>query len=94
MAILPVTFTLKGGHVLRGRASAAGGKVALVLARRTSGYRFVLAGSRLDLSSLDTGNHDLMVAFVIGGTNFVQERNLVAKRNVLRLPPRKKKKKS
>ncbi len=86
MAILSATLAMKGSGHLRGQAALAGGRLRLDLARHLGGYRFTLTGSRLDLSSLNTGNRDLTVALVISGTNFVQNRNLAGKRNVFKLP--------
>ncbi len=92
MQIIAADLPMKGHGHLRGRAPVAGGVLTLVLNRRAGGYRFTLTGKHLDLSTLDTGNRDLTVALVIGGTNFVQNRNLAGKRNVFKLPRKNKRK--
>ena len=94
MAVLAADVPLKGRGRLRGHASLAGGKLTLTLSPHGSGYRFTLAGQRLDLSSIDTGNRDLTVALVIAGTSFAQNRNVIGKRNVFKLPHKTKKAKA
>jgi DNA-binding beta-propeller fold protein YncE len=89
MHVIAARLVMKGRRRLRGRAPAAGGILGLDLAPRPRGYRFTLTGKRVDLAPLDTGNRDVTVAFVISGTNFVQNRNLAGRRTVFRLPRRR-----
>jgi hypothetical protein len=95
MAILTTAVPMKGGRQLRGRATLAGGKLALTLSPHAGGYRFKLVAQHLDLSTIDTGNGDLTVALVVDGANFVQNRNLTGnKKNVFTLPRKGKSKKA
>jgi hypothetical protein len=79
---------MKGkGKRFNGKSTEGGGVVALVISAAKGGiYRFAAAGTRLDLSALDTGNRDLTVSIEVSGVQFVKNRNLTGKRNVLKLP--------
>jgi sugar lactone lactonase YvrE len=87
MAIYEQTIALDArGRRFRGRVKDGRGSVVLTLRRTGDGFRLSAIGKRLDLSALDTGNRDVTVALVAGGTNCVQNRNLAGKSRVLKLP--------
>jgi DNA-binding beta-propeller fold protein YncE len=87
MAIVSHTLKVKGhGRRITGRARSSQGRIRVTLVRLSGGrYRFKATGKRVDMSELDSGNRDLMVAFEIGDATFAHSRNLVGKRNVFRI---------
>jgi len=99
MAILEQQLAAHGNGK-RFSGPAAGGTLSLVLKPKNGGFRFTLKGKGLDLSTLDTGNRDLTVAIEIGKTGdfaaaqFVQNRLVAGKKNVLTLPKKKKRQKA
>jgi hypothetical protein len=95
MMIAERTLTMHGSAR---RASGHDGGLSLVLRRKGDGFSFTAKGKGSDVALLDTGNPDLTVAIEFAKTGdfaqaqFVQNRNLVGKKNVLSLPKNKKKK--
>jgi hypothetical protein len=58
------------------------GTLKVSLKRKKSGdYKLVAKGKKADLSTLQNGSRDVSVAVVVGGTQLVQNRLLVAKKN-------------
>ncbi len=96
MMIAERTLTMKGSA---NHASGHDGGLSLVLRHKGGGFSFTVKGKGADVALLDTGNPDLTVAIEFAKTGdfaqaqFVQNRNLVGKKNVLTLPKNKKKKK-
>jgi hypothetical protein len=94
MAVLEQSVTARGkGRRFSG--PAAGGVLALALKPKGGGFAFTLKGKKLDLSTLDTGNRDLTVAIELAksgdfaAAQFVQNRTLSGKRNVFKLPKKR-----
>jgi hypothetical protein len=84
-----VPMVAKGSRFV-GKAPVGDGAVSLTLVKKKDGtYRFVLVGKRLDLATLDTGNPDVTVAFVVGDAQFVRNRTLVQKKQTYGLPKKK-----
>lgn len=58
------------------------GQLNVSLKRQKSGaYKLVVKGKKADLTALQNGQHDVTVAVVVGGTQFVQNRLLVEKKD-------------
>jgi hypothetical protein len=95
MAVLEHAF--REGTARRLKGAVAGG--SLVLTRKPSGgdTRFTLKGKGLDLAALDTGNRDFTLAIEVGklgdfaSAQFVQNRVLTGKKNVFKLPKKRRK---
>jgi DNA-binding beta-propeller fold protein YncE len=89
MVILSRSINMRG----RGRRTvgrSADRRVRVVLQGiRGGGFRFTAEGKRVDIVDLDTGNRDLSVAFEIGPVTFASNRNLAGKKNVFKLPRRR-----
>jgi DNA-binding beta-propeller fold protein YncE len=92
MVIVETPLAMRGSaRRARGRAKVGKGSITVVLKRLRNGdWRLAGAGRRLDLSSLDVENRDLMVALELGETAFVKNRTLTGKKRVFKLPRRKK----
>src|SRR5262249_16126096 len=95
MMIAERTLTMHGSAK---HASGHDGGLSLVLRRKGDGFSFTAKGKRADVPLLNTGNRGLAVAVEVAKTGdfpqaqFVQNRNLAGKKNVLTLPKNKKKK--
>jgi DNA-binding beta-propeller fold protein YncE len=95
MMIAERTLTMHGSAR---HASGHDGGLSLVLRRKGAGFSFTAKGKGADVALLNTGNPDLTVAIEFAKTGdfaqaqFVQNRNLAGKKNVLTLPKNKKKK--
>ncbi|HEV7734774.1 MAG TPA: hypothetical protein VGR62_21570 [Candidatus Binatia bacterium] len=85
MVSRPLEMRGKGKRFTGGVADA-GGKLKVVLRRSGDGFKFVVTLKGADVAQLDTGSRDLSVTVEMGGTQFVRNRNLVLKKNVLKLP--------
>jgi len=77
------------GPTFIGKSTDGGGAVSLTLRAKRGGYRFVLVGKGIDLTSLDTGNPDLTLSFVVGEVQFVRNRTLVPRKQFYVLPRKK-----
>jgi hypothetical protein len=92
MVIVEHRLTMRGNG---NRSTGRDGGISLLLKRTPKDVQFVLKGKGTDLAALDTGNRDLTVAIEIGKTGdfasaqFVQNRNLVGKKNVYTLPKKR-----
>jgi hypothetical protein len=81
-------------HGSRGKQDS----LSLVLRRAGDNYKFILKDKGGDLAPIDTGSQDLTVSIEFGKTGdfaaaqFVQNRVLAGKKNVLTLPKNKKRK--
>jgi hypothetical protein len=97
MAILEQTLESSNGRRFRG-AAMGGGALSLAVKSKANGSTFMLKGKGLDLSTLDTGNRDVTIALEFGKTGdfaaaqFVQNRVVTGKKNILTLPKKSKKK--
>src|SRR5262245_12016713 len=92
MVIVERMLTLRrSGNRFKGRD----GGLSLALRRKGDGFAFTVSGKGPDVSVLSSGSQDLTVAFEFGKTGdfaqaqFVQNRNLVGKKNVFTLPKKK-----
>src|SRR5262249_4841818 len=74
------------------RTTGHAGELSLMIRRSHDGFAFVLKGKGGDLANLNAGDRDLTVAIEFGKTGdfattqFVQNRVLTGKKNVLTLP--------
>jgi DNA-binding beta-propeller fold protein YncE len=79
------------------RSRGKQGSLSLVLRRAGGNYKFILKDKGSDLAPIDTGSQDLTVSVEFGKTGdfaaaqYVQNRILAGKKNVLTLPKKKKK---
>ena len=73
---------VRGGRRRFGhRSCGSGARIAIHFRRtRTGEYRVVATGRRTDLAAINNGAHDLTVAVVAGGTQFVRNRILTARK--------------
>jgi hypothetical protein len=94
MVILEHTFA-GDSKPNRLKGTLAGGRLTLTLRRKGEAARFTLKGKGLDLSTLDTGNRDFTLAIELGKSGdfaseqYVQNRVLTGKKNVLTLPKKR-----
>ena len=90
MQMVTRTLSMQGrGRRFTGGASDGSGTMKLTLRRAGAGYKFVVQMKGADMAQLDTTNRNLTVAIETGGTQFVGSRALVAKKNVLKLPKKR-----
>ncbi len=82
MAVFERTFTMTSrGSKLTGTSTEGGGKITLTIRKHGDDNRFTLVAKDVDFSTLNTGNPDLTVGFVIGEAQFVRNRTLVLRKD-------------
>lgn len=91
MQIVSRTLAMRGkGKRFTGGVSDAGGAVKLTLKRTGTGFKFAVQLKGADVAQLDNAdNRNLTVSVEAGGTQFVRTRTLVEKKNVLKLPKKR-----
>lgn len=90
MQMVSRTVPMQGkGKRFVGSVSDGDGSMKLTLRRSGAGYKFVVQMKGGDVARLESSNRNLTVSIETGGTQFVRSRTLVAKKNVLKLPKKR-----